>query len=165
MNPPPERVYLWPNGSLQVSHVQPEDTAEYYCEMMTTSNIHALQTHAIEVQYAPSIVLSRTGVQEVPIRAVFEIICEAKGVPHPVISWRKNGIDLKNDMVGNRRVLTVEIKSREDSGTIECLAMNGVGTPAVDTLHVNVLCKLFSVFPLTISVSSPVVDLDIFPSY
>lgn len=79
--------------------------------------------------------------QEVPIRAIFEIICEAKGVPHPVISWRKNGIDLENDKVGNRRVLTVEIKSRDDSGTIECLATNGVGTPAVDTLHINVLCK------------------------
>lgn len=148
MNPPPERVYLWPNGSLQVSHVQPEDTAEYYCEMMTTSNVHALQTHAIEVQYAPSIVLSRTGVQEVPIRGVFEVICEAKGVPHPLISWRKNGIDLENDKVGNRRVLTVEIKSREDSGTIECLAMNGVGSPAVDTLHVNVLCKFCRLFIL-----------------
>lgn len=114
--------------------------------MMTASNVHALQTHAIEVQYAPSIVLSRTGVQEVPIRAIFEIICEAKGVPHPVIMWRKNGINLENDKVGNRRVLTVEIRSRDDSGTIECLATNGVGTPAVDTLHVNVLCKFFDCF-------------------
>lgn len=85
--------------------------------------------------------------QEVPIRAIFEIICEAKGVPHPVISWRKNGVDLENDKVGNRRVLTVEIKSREDSGTIECLATNGVGTPAVDTLHINVLCKFSNFIP------------------
>ena len=145
-NPPPERVYLWPNGSLQVSHVKTEDTGEYYCELMTVSNVHALQTHSIEVQYPPTIVLSRSGTQEVPLRALFEIICEAKGVPHPVITWRKNGYEIVNDKVGNRRVLTVEIKSRQDSGTIECIANNGVGSPVVDTLHVNVLCKLYIYF-------------------
>lgn len=45
----PDRVTVFANGSLQVSNVQYNDTAEYVCEMGTATGV-ATQTHAIEVQ-------------------------------------------------------------------------------------------------------------------
>lgn len=48
--PPPPRVTLFVNGSLQVKNVQIEDTNEYLCEVMTTENQLESQLHAIEVQ-------------------------------------------------------------------------------------------------------------------
>ncbi|XP_055920002.1 hemicentin-2 [Eupeodes corollae] len=137
-NPTPERIHLWLNGSLQVSNVQATDTGEYYCEIMANTG-HAVQIHAIEVQYSPSIVSEPSGFLELPVGSIFEITCEAKGVPPPVITWRHNGISIENYNVGNRQNHIVEVRSREMSGPIDCLATNGVGESAVAGVHLNVL--------------------------
>lgn len=47
---PPPRVTLFQNGSLQVRDVIRNDTAEYLCEVMTTTFALETQLHAIEVQ-------------------------------------------------------------------------------------------------------------------
>lgn len=47
---PPLRVTLFQNGSLQVRDVKRNDTAEYLCEVMTTTFALETQLHAIEVQ-------------------------------------------------------------------------------------------------------------------
>lgn len=46
----PPRVTLFSNGSLQVRDVIQNDTAEYLCEVMTTTFALETQLHAIEVQ-------------------------------------------------------------------------------------------------------------------
>lgn len=128
------------NGSLQVSNVQAEDTGDYYCEVMTAES-HAVQVHAIEVQYSPSINIEPSSkVLELPIGALFELICESKGVPQPAITWLHNGKTLDKYHVGNRQNLLVEIKDRSMAGTYECVANNGVGTPAAAKIELNVLC-------------------------
>lgn len=48
--PPPPRITLFNNGSLQVRQVQIGDTNEYLCEVMTDENGLESQLHAIEVQ-------------------------------------------------------------------------------------------------------------------
>ncbi|XP_030557866.1 neurotrimin [Drosophila novamexicana] len=137
--PPPERVVLWSNGSLQVSNLKSEDTGDYYCEIMSNSN-HAVQVHAIEVQYEPSVVTEPSGVLELPIGATFEVVCMATGVPQPAISWRLNGNTLDQySNAGNRQSHIFEIKSRSMAGLIECLAANGVGQPAVAGVQLRVL--------------------------
>ncbi|KAH8416118.1 hypothetical protein KR222_008510, partial [Zaprionus bogoriensis] len=137
--PPPENIILWPNGSLQLSQVQPVDTGEYYCEIASSSN-HALQQHAIEVQYPPSVAIEPSGVLELAIGAIFEVVCLSKGVPQPAVSWRLNGNTLNEySNAGNRQSHIFEIKSRAMAGLIECLAVNGVGQPAVAQVYLNVL--------------------------
>lgn len=48
--PLPPRITLFNNGSLQVRDVKRNDTAEYLCEVMTTTFALETQLHAIEVQ-------------------------------------------------------------------------------------------------------------------
>lgn len=48
--PPPPRITLFMNGSLQVRDVKRNDTAEYLCEVMTSTFSLETQLHAIEVQ-------------------------------------------------------------------------------------------------------------------
>ncbi|KAH8370486.1 hypothetical protein KR093_003650, partial [Drosophila rubida] len=137
--PPPDRILLWSNGSLQVSDVKPEDTGEYYCEIMSSSS-HAVQTHAIEVLYAPIVATEPSGILELPIGATFEVVCLTKGVPQPAVSWRLNGNTLDQySNAANRQSRIFEIKSRDMAGLIECLAVNGVGPPAVAGVHLQVL--------------------------
>lgn len=47
---PPDRYKLWGNGSLEVDDVQPQDTAEYMCEVVRPEPWSTVrQFHAIEV--------------------------------------------------------------------------------------------------------------------
>ncbi|KAH8399325.1 hypothetical protein KR215_007833 [Drosophila sulfurigaster] len=137
--PPPDRIVLWSNGSLQVGNVQPEDTGEYYCEIMSDTN-HAVQTHAIEVLYAPIVATEPSGDLELAIGTTFEVVCLTKGVPQPAVSWRLNGNTLDQySNAANRQSHIFEIKSRDMAGLIECLAVNGVGPPAVAGVYLHVL--------------------------
>ncbi|XP_030387392.1 immunoglobulin superfamily member 10 [Scaptodrosophila lebanonensis] len=147
---PQERIQLWANGSLQVSNVLAEDTGDYYCEIMSSTS-HAVQVHAIEVQYSPSVVTEPSGVLELPVGATFEVVCAAKGVPQPAITWRLNGnaLDKYNNM-GNRQSHLFEIKSRSMSGPIECMASNGVGQPAVAGVYLQVLFAPELTLPQTV---------------
>ncbi|SPP75075.1 neurotrimin [Drosophila guanche] len=136
---PPDRIMLWPNGSLQVANVQSEDTGDYYCEMNSDSG-HVVQQHAIEVQLAPRVLIEPSGLTELPLGATFEVVCEAQGVPQPVVDWRRNGHSLgQGASTGNRQSHITEIKSRSQSGLIECFASNGVGEPAVAGVYLHVL--------------------------
>ncbi|KAH8290665.1 hypothetical protein KR054_004825 [Drosophila jambulina] len=134
-----DRIMLWPNGSLQVSNVQSSDTGDYYCEMNSDSG-HVVQQHAIEVQLAPRVLIEPSELTEQRIGATMEVVCEAQGVPQPVITWRLNGNDLHpQSNSGNRQSLVLEIKSRNQAGLIECLANNGVGEVAVASVYLHVL--------------------------
>ncbi|GAB0098045.1 Immunoglobulin [Sergentomyia squamirostris] len=128
---PPERVRLFTNGSLQVANVKLEDTGEYLCQIASESGL-AMQRHAIEVQYPPSVISHPSGEVAMQVGSIFEIACEARGVPFPIITWKRpsdNGSDL--DHVESRRRLLVEVRSRGDAGNIQCKADNGFGLPAV----------------------------------
>lgn len=54
--PPPPRITLFNNGSLQVRDVRRNDTAEYLCEILTTDHLLETQLHAIEVECEFSVV-------------------------------------------------------------------------------------------------------------
>lgn len=165
---PPPRITLFNNGDLQVRDVNMNDTAEYLCEVMTSELIIETQLHAIEVicnlmielnlfyDYIPKVhifktnfiyvdppkvVSSPSGRHEIKLGSVFEIVCTATGVPQPIISWQHNGISNGISLENNRRQL-VEVKDRKMAGKIECVATNGVGSPARAGIDMIVLCKL-----------------------
>lgn len=103
----------------------------------------------------------------VTLGGIFQITCEPKGVPYPMVSWLHNGRAVTNTD-NSRRRLTVEVKHYDMSGPIECVADNGVGQPAISGLVMLVHCKKsprsltfinfdhFSVKP-EVNVKSPVV--------
>lgn len=72
--------------------------------------------------------------------SVYEIVCEARGIPHPVISWSHNGKTNTNRLENNRRRL-VEVNNRNMAGKIECIATNGVGKPATAGVDMIVECN------------------------
>lgn len=88
----------------------------------------------------PSVISSPSGRIEVKMGSVFEIVCEARGIPHPIISWRYNGHINGTQLENNRRKL-IEVTDRSLAGKIECLADNSVGEPAVAGIDMVVLCK------------------------
>lgn len=88
-----------------------------------------------------SCVSSPTGKYEARVGSVFEIYCEVRGTPHPLISWRANGEVLNGTQLMNERKYLVEVKDRHMAGPIECIANNKVGPPAVCGVMMTVLCE------------------------
>lgn len=67
------------------------------------------------------------------------MVCETRGIPHPVISWTQQGHSLNVEHKSNRRLM-VNVKDRHMAGPIECLARNGVGE-ATAGITLIVQCK------------------------
>lgn len=74
----------------------------------------------------PEVITYPTGEMNATLGAIFQIVCEPKGVPYPIISWFHNNVHVTNTYDGDRR-LTVEVKDYGMAGRIECRATNGVG--------------------------------------
>lgn len=72
--------------------------------------------------------------------AIFQITCEPRGVPYPVLSWLHNGRATTNTDDSSNRRLTVEVKHYDMAGRIECVADNGVGEPASSGIIMLVHC-------------------------
>lgn len=90
---------------------------------------------------APSVISIPSGKQEVKLGSVFEIVCEARGIPHPIISWTFNGIASSTTSLENNRRRLIEVRDRNMAGKVECVATNGVGQPATAGIDLIVLCK------------------------
>lgn len=76
----------------------------------------------------------------VTLGAIFQITCEPRGVPYPVLSWLHNGRATTNTDDSSNRRLTVEVKHYDMAGRIECVADNGVGEPASSGIIMLVHC-------------------------
>ncbi|KAK9694444.1 Immunoglobulin I-set domain [Popillia japonica] len=140
---PPDRFKLWGNGSLEVVRVQPPDTGEYMCEVIRNEPWGPIkQSHAIEVLHPPSIESDpaksdpASGYLEVKLGEEVRISCIGKGVPNPVITWKRNGKDLK--LINNRHFLSFSAADRYLAGKYECIATNGVGEPATKEIQLKI---------------------------
>lgn len=49
-----KNIRIWNNGSLEVSHIQPNDVGDYLCEVITTDGRTLHQEHTIQIQCKPS---------------------------------------------------------------------------------------------------------------
>ncbi|XP_011204214.2 neurotrimin [Bactrocera dorsalis] len=134
----PDRIRLWSNGSLQIAQLQPMDTGDYSCALKTDNDTEVQRVHSIIVQYPPTVKTEPEGIIELPIGAVFQIICEARGVPQPKLYWRWNGKLVDNQLIGNRLSMQIEVGSRAQTGPIECVANNSIGELAVAGMFLKV---------------------------
>ncbi|KAG7206790.1 hypothetical protein KM043_000701 [Ampulex compressa] len=129
---PPERVRMYSNGSLEVAHVQRNDTGQYVCQVSSPGPWgHATQAHEIEVIYPPSVrPIPESGRLDVKLGEKVDMACEAKGVPLPIITWTK-----KDGETEEATRLSFHAHSPDVAGCYTCTANNGVGQPA--TAHIE----------------------------
>ncbi|KAG7252907.1 LOW QUALITY PROTEIN: hypothetical protein CRUP_035060, partial [Coryphaenoides rupestris] len=69
--------------------------------------------------------------QEVNSSSTLTLACSAQGVPTPLITWYKNGVQVQEGpgiTLGKAGVLTIERVKKEDEGLYECMASNVVGS-------------------------------------
>lgn len=95
----------------------------------------------------PTVVSQPSGRIEVKMGAVFEVVCEAHGIPQPIISWQSNSAPSSAQLDNVRRKI-FEVNDRSMAGKIECIATNGVGQAAVAGVDLVVLCMYHGVFEL-----------------
>ncbi|XP_059045866.1 neurotrimin [Achroia grisella] len=132
----PPRVRMHANFSLQIDNLISQDTADYTCEVIRPEPWGPIrQTHAIEVQYSPTIrTVPEDGFLEVRKGEYVDIGCEATGTPHPIVSWRKNGEAMA--LLDHRPRIKFRAEHRLLAGVYECVAINGVGDPVVAAIRV-----------------------------
>lgn len=92
---------------------------------------------------APEVITYPSGIMNITLGGIFQITCEPRGVPYPIISWQHNNQKVTNTDDSNRR-LTVEVKHYDMAGDVECLADNGVGEPASSGVRLIVYCEMHS---------------------
>lgn len=134
-----DRVKLWTNGSLQVANVRNTDTGEYMCEVVRKEPWTSIkQLHAIEVQESPTVESNpSSGFLQVKLGEEVKMSCSASGVPYPLMTWTSKGTEMK--LLDNRQTLKFPATDRHLSGIYECIASNGVGTPAKAKIELSII--------------------------
>ncbi|XP_023559876.1 hemicentin-1 [Octodon degus] len=127
-------VHILSGGSkLQIARSQRSDGGNYTC---IASNIEgkAQKNYMLFIQVPPSIagaeIPSDVGVL---LGEIVELICNANGVPAPVIQWLRNGKSITNSETENLRVtangstLNIYGAQTSDMGKYTCVATNPAG--------------------------------------
>ena len=71
------------------------------------------------------------------------LVCEAKGVPTPFVSWRKIGERvLQSNM--NITYFVIDDASKDNAGKYECKVSNPVGTVR-HTMEITIIGKLLNI--------------------
>ncbi|XP_022603168.1 hemicentin-1 [Seriola dumerili] len=117
------------SGSLQIAFIQPSDTGRYTCTAANAAGTVNLEM-SLTVQIPPSI---RGGEQEVAVveNSQAQLVCVVEGVPHPSLSWEKDGNPV-SESTGEYTVLpsgelVIDIAQPDDAGSYTCIATNAVG--------------------------------------
>jgi hypothetical protein len=94
-----------------------------------------------QISDSPSVLTYPSGTIERELKTIFEIVCETRGVPRPLLYWKHNGKNVSSAYDNNKRLL-IDIRDYEIAGPIECFADNGVGDPVAAGITLLVLCQL-----------------------
>ncbi|KAJ8940661.1 hypothetical protein NQ314_010637 [Rhamnusium bicolor] len=138
----PKGYYLWQNGALEILSVQPNDTAEYICEIERPGPWGTVtQKHAIEVLHSPSVEpFPPTGFLQVKLGEEVRMSCKGGGVPYPIITWFSKGEELK--LLDHREILKFTASDQRLAGIYECSAVNGVGEPAKAQIQLSIIYRI-----------------------
>lgn len=133
------RIKMLLNNTLQVSDLRAEDTGEYKCQIIRPEPWGPIQqVHAIEVLYPPSVTpIPEEGLLEVQLGEEVVMGCSASGVPHPIVTWSNEGEEMQ--LLDNRPILRFQAHTRHLAGLYQCIAINGVGSPATATIQLRIL--------------------------
>ncbi|XP_047985661.1 lachesin-like isoform X2 [Leguminivora glycinivorella] len=133
------RVGVSHNGqtvwNLHIRNVQEEDRGQYMCQINTDPM--QSQMGYLDVVIPPDFIPEETSSDVmVPEGGTVRVSCRARGIPAPVVVWRReDGADIVlRDQFGGKNkvnmykeeVLTLSKVSRSDMGAYLCIASNGV---------------------------------------
>ena len=126
----------------------------------TTDQAPVQNMYMVSITIPPTIQATSTRVEKREGEDA-ELSCVASGTPRPRIHWtRKVGIrwskiqkywtfclqksehQLDTPVGDNKPILHLKNLTREDSGMYSCMATNGAGYPARDTIMLVVQCEL-----------------------
>ncbi|XP_077188775.1 hemicentin-1 isoform X2 [Paroedura picta] len=118
------------SGAIEIAAAQLDHAGRYTCTARNAAG-SAHRHVTLHVQEPPAIQVP-TGTLEVILNNPIVLPCEAVGVPRPVITWQKEGINVIT--TGNRHTilpsgsLQITRATVEDAGTYMCVAQNPAGT-------------------------------------
>ncbi|XP_064862124.1 neurofascin-like [Oncorhynchus nerka] len=123
----------------------------------------------LEIRQPPTIIKQSSKEHVVDPRNNMVVECEAKGTPHPIFSWMRNGkyFNVAKDPQASmrRRSGTLDIYAWTDPGAYEgeyqCVATNEYGTAYSNKIHLHIskatLWPREVLEPVTVSVGLPLV--------
>ncbi|KAK7869106.1 hypothetical protein R5R35_006579 [Gryllus longicercus] len=131
-----ERVSRFPNMTLLIKNVRPEDSGTYTCQIV--SQPLANLTHYLKVP-APAKILSHSQKQSVTLGQSLTLTCNVWGYPQPTVKWTLQGREVPDATFNeDGSVLTVKSVTKHHEGHYKCIADNHVGRPVDATIIVNV---------------------------
>ncbi|KAM9212162.1 hemicentin-1 [Dugong dugon] len=127
-------VHILSGGSkLQIARSQWSDSGNYTC---TASNMEgkAQKNYVLSIQVPPSVAgAEMPGEVSVLLGQNVELVCNANGIPTPVIQWLRDGKPITSDETGRIRVtpdgstLNIYGALKTDMGKYTCVATNPAG--------------------------------------
>ncbi|XP_059503813.1 hemicentin-1 isoform X2 [Stegostoma tigrinum] len=125
-------VQILDNGQkLIISQAQVSDTGRYQCVATNEAGSQQREFN-VKVQVSPTIRSTGPSERTVVVHKTVNLQCVANGIPHPAITWLKDGRPI-NTAGGNiklesaGRVLQIVNALLEDAGQYSCVATNSAG--------------------------------------
>lgn len=127
-------------STLIITLAQPTDVGEYVCEV--SSNPPAKLKHQVSLIVPPTVKVLKPQEPEYTVTAGEEValVCHGQGDPAPTLKWsreKKKMPDGRSYIEGGQ-VIFKDV-TRKHSGTYVCEGSNGFGTPATDSIKIEVM--------------------------
>lgn len=125
-------------STLVIGLANEEDEGQYICQIAGHDDREI--KHTVNIRAPPTITKSPSnGLLKVDKGDSVTMSCYGQGKPKPKISWRRLGKKMPDGrMEIEAEELSFKSVTRQHSGTYECVADNGFGQPARQTIHVDV---------------------------
>uniref|UniRef100_A0A8C8RXS5 Hemicentin 1 n=1 Tax=Pelusios castaneus TaxID=367368 RepID=A0A8C8RXS5_9SAUR len=110
------------SGTIEITAAQLDHAGRYTCVARNAAG-SAHRHVTLHVQA----ILVQPGMLDVILNNPILLPCEAKGTPHPVITWQKEGINVMTTVLPSGS-LQIARAAVDDAGTYMCVAQNPAGT-------------------------------------
>jgi len=116
------------NGTLEINSVRDSDATDYRCTVrrinFTSPEVYIVALK-VDTSVRPTITSRKRNEITVHEGELLYLECEAKGVPAPLVIWRKNGTIIQERT--NRTYFKHDNATADDGGMYKCEASNSAG--------------------------------------
>ncbi|XP_050305550.1 MAM domain-containing glycosylphosphatidylinositol anchor protein 1 isoform X2 [Anthonomus grandis grandis] len=125
--------------NLQIKDIKHADQGDYTCQIGDGSQGDLI--HTIEILMPPSLqIMPQSGQIVTRKGSPVSFECKANGNPLPTVQWsKKDGLLPSGLQVETGYLLSINEVQRQDAGTYQCTASNGIGQPVTGEVKLHVL--------------------------